>query len=314
MYVTRVAEERAAGLVGGTQSLMSLGNVPSNLAAFATHWAMAIPLALPWAAVRWRLLLQRWWVWAGGVAAIAGLLGAVPSPYPPYWYVAIPLAGLSVAVLWDILDSAWGRRDVAMLALGAWLLVPLVIAPYVHLPSKYLLASAPAAAILVARELSVGGGSWPRWVLAFTCALGLVLGVAILRADARFSGLGREAAAKGIAPQVAVGRRVWFGGHWGFQWYAERAGARVLTLTPPFPQPGDLIVTSLRSDLTAGIQQLIFETLGASHLGRTEDRTPGGRLMSDGAGFYSNYWGLLPWVWSDGPIDTIDLWQVMPPR
>ena len=41
-----------------------------------------------------------------------------------------------------------------------------------------------------------------------------------------------------------------------------------------------------------------------------EDR-PGGRIMSrrDGAGFYSNAWGLLPWVWSDDLLDRYTLWQ-----
>jgi hypothetical protein len=43
-----------------------------------------------------------------------------------------------------------------------------------------------------------------------------------------------------------------------------------------------------------------------------EDAAPGGRIMSRelGAGFYSNYFGLLPWVWGDGPSDRLELWEI----
>jgi hypothetical protein len=311
LFLTRIPGEGSHGLVGGTKLLLSRSMVPLNLVAFATNWALALPLTLPWAAIRWRQLLARWWMLVGGTAATAALLAISPWQPPGWWFALAPVAGLSMAVLWDVLHTGRSRRDMPMLALGVWLLVPLVAAPYSHLPAKYLLASAPAAAILVARELSVTGGAWPRWVLAVTCALGLVLGVAILRADERFAGLSRQAAATLIAPQVKAGHRVWFGGHWGFQWYAEKAGARILTTTPPYPQAGDIIVTSMRSDLSQGIEELLSGVLTPSYLGSIEDRSPGGRVMVAGsAGFFSNGVGLLPWIWSDEPVDSFDLWRM----
>jgi hypothetical protein len=150
-------------------------------------------------------------------------------------------------------------------------------------------------------------------VLVVTCVLGVALGVAILRADAAFAGLGRRAAAELIAPQVAAGHRVWFAGHWGFQWYAEKAGGRILTLTPPFPLPGDLLVISTRSEPGGAILDMLANRYPrATHLGRIEDASPGGRLMSAeaGAGFFSNAWGYLPWGWGKEPLDTFDLWRI----
>jgi hypothetical protein len=29
-----------------------------------------------------------------------------------------------------------------------------------------------------------------------------------------------------------------------------------------------------------------------------------------GAGFYSNYFGLLPWAWGDDPSDRLELWEI----
>ena len=75
-------------------------------------------------------------------------------------------------------------------------------------------------------------------MVGLVAVLGVVLGVALLRADAALAGAGRRAGPTLIAPRVAAGERVWFVGHWGFQWYAERAGARIVTTTPPYPAPG----------------------------------------------------------------------------
>ncbi len=80
-----------------------------------------------------------------------------------------------------------------------------------------------------------------------TTVAGCALGFAILRADAAFADVGRRAAAELIAPRIAAGERVWFLGRWGFQWYAERAGARPVTLTAPFPARGDEVVVATAS-------------------------------------------------------------------
>jgi len=68
-----------------------------------------------------------------------------------------------------------------------------------------------------------------------TVALGAILG---LRSCAltRILGFSRVAAETLIAPAVKSGQRVWYVGHWGFQWYAEKQGrgtSRALRRTPP---------------------------------------------------------------------------------
>jgi hypothetical protein len=106
---------------------------------------------------------------------------------------------------------------------------------------------------------------------------------------------------------------VWFAGHWGFQWYAERAGGRPVALTPPHPVAGDLLVVSRNSEPGGNVLAMLARRYPRrTHLARVEDRAPGGRVMSKGtgAGFFSQGWGYLPWAWGDDVLDEFDLWRI----
>ncbi len=307
LVVTRDPTAGGGDVLATTHVMSSLRSIEKNTVAFLTHWVLVIPLAIPWVLLRPRAVLSRWWVFLlfTGAAALALARARIPQLY------VAPFAGLGATVLWDVLEDGWKRRDRLQLALGLWLLIPLAPAPYTHLPSKYLLAAVPAAALLVAHEMSRSERVLTRAALAVCCAMGLSLGIAILRADSAFAGLGRRAAAELIAPRSANGQRVWFAGHWGFQWYAENAGGRILTLTPPYPALGDLVVTTTRSEAGFEIADMLSTRYRrATHIGRVEDATPGGRVMANGAGFFSNGFGYLPWAWGDEPLDTFDLWRI----
>lgn len=308
-FLVRDPDPSGRGIIAATASVSSLVSVGPNLVAFPIHWVLALPLAVPWTLLRPKSVITRWWFLVLVAAAATFGLHGFKRPSLPL----AAIAGLGAAVLWDIGADAWKRRDPVQLVLGLWLLVALATAPYPHLPAKYLLASAPAAALLIARELSAAGRSRWRIVLGITCALSVALGVAILRADAAFADIGRRAAAELISPNVAMGHRVWFAGHWGFQWYAEKAGGTIVTLTPPYPLPGDLLVTSINSEPSEDLLSMLRERYPRSrHLARIEDRAPGGRIMDArvGAGFFSHGWGYLPWAWGHDPLDTCDLWRL----
>jgi hypothetical protein len=190
------------------------------------------------------------------------------------------------------------------------MLVPVPIVVYTHLPPKYLLASAPAAALLIVRRAA--GRRIGVAATASVVVLGAALGVAILRADSAFAEVARTGVRTLAAPQVAAGRTVWYDGHWALHWYAEAAGARRWTPRPPQPAPGDLIISNARRPFP-----LDGEAFGGLvHLRRHEDRRPGGRVMDAGvgAGFFTNSWGHLPWAWGDDLVDAVDLWLAPPAR
>ena len=303
-WLTRDPQAPATALAESVQRFMDSSQLVRNVTGFAAHWTLALPLALPCAALRWRALLRQPFLYVAALAWGLLLLQSEPRPGAP---LAVAAATLSAAVLWDVIADALRRRDAAQLALGLWLLIALPIAIYTHLPSKYLVPSAPAAAILVARALESRTRGFAHTLLGATLVAGITLGVLVIRADAAFAELGRRAAAELIAPNVAAGWTVWFDGHWGFQWYAERAGARALTSTKPQPSHGDLIVSGVRS-----MGQKLEYFPQRKLRGVLEDTAPGGRVMSKrlGAGFYSTRWGFLPWAYGDDLRDRFELWQL----
>ena len=300
MRITRDPLPKGASVAGAAVGFATLGSLHRNLVAFAAHWMLAMPLALPWAVVRGRAMPWRYaWFLLPAMMVLMALSGFA-------WHLGLaPLPTVGALALIDIVQDGWRRRDRVQLLLAAWLLVALPVCLYIQMAPKYVIASAPAGALLVARLFAV---QKRRNLLALaTVAIGLLLGVAILRADEQFSGLARRAVSTFIAPRIAAKQHVWFAGHWGFQWYAERAGARCLTKTPPFPAPGDVVVSSARSE---GF--VIDRFPNRRWIDGLADDTPGGRVMSraDCIGFYSDHWGILPWGWGWEPIDRFDVWEM----
>lgn len=300
MRITRDPLPAGASVAGAVGGFATFSSLHRNVVAFATHWTLALPFALPWAAMRGRAMPWRLgWVVLPVMVALIALSG-----FP--WFVGLaPLPTVGALALIDVVHDAFRRRDRTQLVLAAWLLVALPVCFYVQMAPKYVIASAPAGALLIARAFA----ALPRRNLAAlaTVAIGLALGVAIVRADQQFSGLSRRAAATLVAPRVRAGKHVWFSGHWGWQWYAEQAGARCLTSTPPFPAAGDVVVSSSRSESFAikrFPKRRLIETL--------TDETPGGRVMSraECVGFYSDHWGYLPWGWGTEDIDRFDVWEM----
>jgi hypothetical protein len=303
LHVTHDPQPDSASILDAVRGLVGSGATASNVIAFAGHWVLTLPLALPWMAIHWRRIVRGRIIWA----TIPGAAALLLANQSGQWRWMAPVAGIGAAVVGDILIDAVSRRDAVQAMLGAWLLLPLPAMVYLHLPCKYAVAAAPAVALLVARELRARPSRGAVLASAAALVLGGALSVAIVRADARLAAPGRRAAQQLIAPAVAEGKKVWFAGHWGFQWYAENAGAIALANGRPAPAAGDLLVVSTASWPP---QDLVNKVKAKTLLTTIQDRRPGGRIMQDGAGFYSNFWGYLPWTWSDLPSDRIELWRV----
>jgi hypothetical protein len=232
------------------------------------------------------------------VSAVGRQLG---FDFTPRHAVALLIAFLTTTPLLAALLTR--RRLEPSALLWVWLLVPVPVIAYVQIAPKYLLPVLPAAAILAAHGLDRLASR--RAILALLTAAGATLGVLILRADARMAGTARAAADRLIRPRVEAGERVWFAGHWGFHWYAEAAGAAPLSVDPPFPSRGDIIVSS-SVDRPVGLLPRVPRTLIESW-GSSE---PAGQVMSRHAGFYSDLWGLLPWWWEPPLGPGFQVWRV----
>jgi len=306
LFVTWDRRAGAPGLHRVLHRLSETSFVGPNAVAFLVHWALAFPLAVPWLLLRGGAVGHRAWLVVPGALGSYAILALVGKAS----LLGALAAGLGLTALVDILYDAWSRKDGTQIVLGLWLLVPLVALPYSHLPAKLGLVAGPAVAVLVARQFGRTVGWRSGLVLAGSSVAGLALGLAILSADGAFAGLGRRAVVELVEPHMRAGGRVWFTPHWGFQWYAQRAGAVPATVTPPYPAPGDLIVNSRNTAKGQLVSRMIVEGYNLSLLARIEDSRPGGRVMTEGAGFFSNTYGVLPWTWGEHPVDSYTLWRV----
>jgi hypothetical protein len=133
-------------------------------------------------------------------------------------------------------------------------------------------------------------------------------------ADYRFAETYRRAAAELAAEYSAPDHTLWFAGEWGFRYYLERHGARLITRTEPGARPGDIIV----KPFIASPWVTVFD--GEPHTSLVEQRHVDEpfpvRILdfSSRAGFYSTGWGLLPFSLDSGePWEWFNVFRVERP-
>jgi hypothetical protein len=290
-------------------------------------------------------LRNRWWTLAGGALVVAGfaLLAAVPAESAvlsedPTSHaermsvdslsVGLACAGLVLTTLaagvrlggrgfgWRA--GAWrGRFGVADLFLIGWL--------GVEVAGMFALTTFPAArrvmGVVVVMTLLAGRvaartcAERPRrrlvlGVTAFGVALGaLYAGVDWWEAATRRDGA--EAAAAAVREQDPRAT-VWYVGHWGFQFYAERAG---MTAVDPYEPGVTLDGSTLRRD-----EWLVVPRIGVHHqpvvidggrLERVAELTWADRLPFSTVPCY--YCGHQPLRHHQGPRVAVDLYRVSVP-
>jgi hypothetical protein len=294
---------RLRGVASGTAiDAIDAGNLPINLIAYFHYLAFPIPLAVVW------LLAHR----------RKALLLVVPPLIPTaFAYFMVPgmtlVKELQVAAvlygmvaLAHILFGYLLRRDRIGTLLGLWLLIPLSTGVYLHLPLKYMVPVLPAAVLLVLRAVPTAQSKRAQLAYGTIVLLCSCYSLLLLRADLDFADYARRAAAELIAPRVAAGEKVWYGGEWGFYWYAEKAGATVANSEGAGPRPGELLAVGLMEGGDVMLKHFPNRELVDS---RSYD-SPHGRTMGYGAGLYSNRFGLLPWRWNPRATNTYELWRI----
>lgn len=202
-------------------------------------------------------------------------------------------------------------RDPAALLLVLWLVGTLVFAAVFNwtVNARATLAAAPAGALLVARHAERFRGG-RRGALAGALAIGIVLSLACVNADATHAQAARNAA---LSIESLYGKRpgtIWFLGHWGFQHYMEQLGARPVDGAAPRMQPGDLLVqprvNSSSFRYASGGEGLPVV------LNLAVERMPWLAAMEFAvhAGFYSDLMGPLPFGFGAVPPDFYQVMEI----
>jgi hypothetical protein len=277
-------------------------NIRYNLPAYLRYFAFPLPLAVCWAASRMRSRSLR--------AAIIVMVSAGAA-----WFfhprLLSFLAFVGCGVLIDLLYEALERAEQTGLFLMLWILIPLPIVYYIHLPPKYLLPCVPAV-ILLCFRLMEGFSVRISWAAAIAIILASTgYSLLILRADAEFARFGRDSLYQLIQRHVAAGEKVWYTGQYWSYWYAPLAGATLTYPGGPQPKPGDLLVYDVFS---AGYFKDEFDPLARfPHRTLVDEVTHKyrfGRTMGDGISLYSISFRDLMWGFGDSPNDRFELWRI----
>jgi hypothetical protein len=199
------------------------------------------------------------------------------------------------------------RADAAfVLWLAAALAVPIL---YTHVAAKYFIMAMPPLIVLLLRGADLAPA---RRGLIGATGVAIVLAVTTALADAHFADVYRTFATRGASVERGAGGRVYFAGHWGWQWYMERAGAVAFEPARHRLGPEDLLVTIEVADpqVAGGWAARSFEPVVGWAPG---DWLPV-RVMDSrsGAGFHSQGWGLLPVSLATTPLERFAVWRARP--
>ena len=294
--VILVTRERSLGLYPpsiftGTQ------NIPRNLLSYAVYFCFPLPLGAVWVASRWNTRPQR--------VVCALLTGAFVGRLIPGRLSGF-LAGFGFSVLVDLLMESWEKCDQPGAFLMFWMLIPLPIVYYGHLPIKYLLPCMPAVILTCFR---LAESVRPRMARAGSAVLILaatIYSVLILRSDAEFAEFGRTAMTELTRPHTAAGETVWYAGNFSAYWYAPLNGARLYVVGTSEPKSGDLLVVGIRE----GGQETLAHFPKRRLLAAVSHKYRFGRTMFEGKGLYGNTLGNWLWGFGDSDDDRYELWKI----
>ncbi|NLF00634.1 MAG: hypothetical protein GX601_06610 [Anaerolineales bacterium] len=268
------------------------------------------------------------------VGVVAGVLMATvispPVPwesYAPYWGVFMGLGALALGlVVRSIADGlarprALQQPGVAQdtLILTLWILAAagFIILWTPFMAARHVLLALPPILLLLGRHAArlgvrpgAPGLAWGG--LALTALLGLTLAVS----DYGYAHIYRVYARR-IPSELPADARIWYAGHWGWQWYANQAGMQQLDVMRSPLREGDYLVVPLGNcpQIIPTADQTEFELVrqidvpaGPSTWLRTMTAQPWGGLY---AATLVNYGP--PWHFSTKPLETFLIYRVVAP-
>jgi len=201
----------------------------------------------------------------------------------------------------------WESRDFRVVILLLWTAGILVFGALLNwtINGRSFLPMAPALGILAARRIQTKVQSpksevqspsrmWPPALALF----GGVLSLLLARADYNVAKEEQQAAREIYAAYQRPGRTIWFEGHWGFQYYMEKLGAKPLDLVAPGITPRDVLVIPNSSPNVARPDPKTASLIGSQAY--LPNRFFSTVSASVGACFYAAGRGPLPYA--AGPI------------
>lgn len=251
----------------------------------------------------------------GGVLYFGDVLHKYPAlPEAARWSVAAQFILWTfggVLVLWLAAEVVRRPREPLAWLLALWLTGTFLFTAFGNwtINGRTVLPMAPVVGILLARRWERAGlkqpGAWKAVLLA--CG---VFALLVAESDFQLAVAVRRGAQAVMARQGQRKGTVWFQGHWGFQYYMEKLGAKAEDFEHFTPSLGDILVVPLHNTCTAEPPPDLIasrDVVGIpGPIGLTTFHT------AVGAGFYSSYFGPLPFAFGQAPAEAICVYELKP--
>ena len=281
----------------------------------------------------WSRRMQGIVVAASALAASALILGWIkvgkqvadkltPHPLLGHWeligsQLVLFIAG-GVFTLALAITDYWKKRDPDSLLLGLWVIGTFVFTIRLNwtVNARSVLPLIPAAGILIARRLETMHDAWTRSLklqVAVALIVSGVLSIWVAAADTHLANLARDAAQTIRSRTRSEVGTLWYEGHWGFQYYMEHMGALPVDAQDFQIRPGDFVAVPENNARFAGFPpDMAFQNEAVLELPNSSwAATLSWQL---GAGFYSSYWGPLPFAFGPAPAEHYVLVKASPVR
>ena len=258
----------------------------------------------------WSVEGGRRWLVLGSIALASALTIFVSWPSLGYriWYIMLAASGLAMlarflAAAGRLIASGSNSGEAFFLLwVPATLLFFIVVADMIN--ARYILLSVPPLLLMLFREAG-------KRRLIFTVVATSILSAGLAYADFTFVNSYRDWANKTVPPLQQQGFGVWNGAESGLRFYLEQKGLVSLATQDQGPREGDLIVRhalfhyGLSHSLEPLLTVLKTFTLQSNFPVRTYN-------AASKAGMHDSNMGLVPFIVSRAPLDTVEVAQVNP--
>ena len=212
--------------------------------------------------------------------------------------------------------DAWRRRDSVSGLLLLWIVGTFAFTVFVNwtINGRSILPMAPAVGILLARRLDqTGFANRPlrQWGLTASLLAGAVVALCVTRGDFLMAKAVRESARQAYAKLAANDGTLWFGGHWGFQYYLAGMGpkAQAVVNGKLEARSGDLLANPVNNaNIQAPSASQFNSVEEVSVQGPEWLTTLNGQV---GAGFYVSSWGPLPFSFVEVPPERVNIYHLV---
>lgn len=193
------------------------------------------------------------------------------------------------------------KRDVLCLLWFLGIFFTCLVAYYIG-SVRYTLLALPPLLLLWMRalEIRIQEVYFLRNLIWTVVVITAIYSMLIGSGDYRFAEAYRRSSREITGQYAQPGRTLWYSGEWGFRYYFERNGAKLLTATEVGPKVGDVIIKPyLATPWVTLYDGPEYSELLEQH-GALMDYPLRILDFSSHAGFYSSWFGLLPFSITNG--------------